>query len=312
MLTTLGLFLFGVLLLFFGADFLVRGASSLAEHFKIPKSVAGLTLVALGTSAPELFVNVLAAWNGNTSLALANVSGSNLANICLGFGICGVAGGISIFRQEFGWDLLVTAGSAMLVTAFFYLRSAGDLPGWACVPLTLLLVTFCYSLSCRRNVDDPGEATADSKIGLSSLFFVAGAVALYFGAELVLQSAIQVASALNVGSDVVALTAVALGTSVPDISATVLAARRKEFGIAVGNILGSNISNIVLVLNSTLVVGWTGLKASPAIRGDYLAVCFVSLFICAIAFSITRVTKRIGWVLIGGYVAYLVFRIVTL
>ena len=112
MLTTIFLFLVGVVLLVYGADSLVRGASALAEQFRIPKSVAGLTMVALGTSAPELFVNVLAALEGNTTFALANVSGSNLANMCLGFGICGVIGGISISRHEFGWDLLVKCYSA--------------------------------------------------------------------------------------------------------------------------------------------------------------------------------------------------------
>ena len=312
MLTTIFLFLVGVVLLVYGADSLVRGASALAEQFRIPKSVAGLTMVALGTSAPELFVNVLAALEGNTTFALANVSGSNLANMCLGFGICGVIGGISISRHEFGWDLLAMVASAVLVTTLFYTRSAGNLPFWAFIPLTILLVSFCYSLCSRPNFDEPDEQVSHSKVGISSLFLVAGSVALYFGAEMVLKSAIHVAGALKVGNDVVALTAVALGTSVPDISATVIAAKKKEFGIAVGNILGSNVSNIVLVLNSTLIAGGASLPASRAVRADYLVVCLVSLFVCAVAFSVGRVTRQIGWAMVVGYLCYLLFRIAML
>ena len=312
MLNTIFLFLLGVVLLYYGAELLVRGASSLALRTRLPKAVAGLTLVALGTSAPELFVNVLAALEGDTDFALANVSGSNLANTCLGFGICGIVGGLTIRRREFGWDVIVNGVTALAVLLCLYFRDDHAFPVAAILPLTIVFLLFCASLAFREEQEVNPTDCSPTSLRSSLIYFLAGVLSLYFGAEWVLQSAIRVAQSLAIGKDVIALTAVALGTSVPDISATLIAARRKEYGIAVGNILGSNISNIVLVLNSTLIASQANLPTTPEVRRDYLMVGLVSLVVLGVTFSIERITKSLGWGLVVGYGGYLAFRMLSL
>jgi cation:H+ antiporter len=269
-------------------------------------------MVALGTSAPELVVNLLAASRGNVDFALANVSGSNLANLCLGFGFCGILGGLRIRRREFGRDALVLVGTPVLIWVMFGLTPSESLPYLTTIPLTIIIVAYFYSLYKRSNdTDDDDPLSSRDELGKAIGIFIGGSAALYFGGELVLKAAIEGAKKLHIGTDIIALTVVALGTSVPDITASVVATIRKEYDIAIGNILGSNISNIGLVLNGTLLVHCCELPTTPQVRMDYLVVCLISAVICGIVFSTEKITRRLGGVLIGTYCVYLVFRVLT-
>ncbi len=323
---TLGI---GAILLLWGAERLVDGAQILAIVFQLPKSVVGLTLVAFGTSAPELFVNVYAAAHGDSELALANVAGSNLANLCIGLGVCAIMGGIAIRRLDFRIDLIVFALSPLLVLVILLIDGGDTLPFWSCLPLTGLAVYYALSLRGRDDVSEEldltqtGKPTASLPVGLG--LFGLGILALYFGGQFTVESAKTLAAACGIREEIVGLTVVALLTSLPDIAATWSAARRGENGIAVGNILGSNISNIILVLNATLMtVGFSGAKSGIALispsnsdtlsaammlRFDYLLVLLLSLVAGILAFVRERMGRVYGSTLLFTYVAYLIFRV---
>lgn len=304
-------FLGGVFLLGLGADWLVRGAATIAEKFNMPRHVVGLTLVALGTSAPELFLNLIAAWQQETRIALANVSGSNLANVCIGFGLCALLGKVIARREEFGADLRLLVLAPLLVLVGFYTNSARTLPFWYVGLLTALLLYYLFNLRGRiSEEEDAAQAVGSTVLGFAT--FALGVICLYAGGELVLRAALNFARTLKIGEDVIGLTIVAAGTSVPDVTASVVATRRKEFGIAVGNILGSNISNVLLVLNGTILVSGSALQTNPQIRLDYAVVCLTSLICYGTARRSGSISKSVGSLLIGLYIAYLVYRVLYL
>jgi cation:H+ antiporter len=304
-------FLGGVFLLGLGANWLVRGATTIAEKFNVPRYIVGLTLVALGTSAPELFLNLIAAWKGKTGIALANVSGSNLANVCVGFGLCSLLGTVIVRREEFKVDLRILVLAPLLVLVGFYTNSARALPFWFFGLLTVFLLCYLFSLLGRSShEEDAAEAVGSTALGFAT--FAVGVIFLYAGGEFVLDAALSFARSLNIGEDVIGLTIVAAGTSVPDVTASVVATRRKEYGIAVGNILGSNISNVLLVLNGTILVSGSALETNPQIRLDYAVVCLTSLICFGAARRSGSISKPIGLLLMGLYFAYLAYRVLYL
>jgi cation:H+ antiporter len=303
-------FLAGVVLLALGANWLVRGAVSISETLGIPRHVVGLTVVALGTSAPELFVNLLAAVRGDTALALSNVSGSNLANVCVGFGLCAMAGQVMVRKSEFRSDLILVVVVPLLVTVLFFTNAQRHLPLAAIPILTLSLVYYLYTLRGRNPAEDELDAPPQS-IAIGLLFFVIGVVSLYFGGELVVGSAKNVALTLGVTESVIGLTIVAGGTSVPDVLASVIAARKKEFGIAVGNLLGSNISNLVVVLNGTIIISRQPLPTDTFVRLDYFAVILTSGLAASVAMARNAIGRPTAYTLLAVYFGYMVFRVMS-
>lgn len=302
-------FLGGCALLFFGAHWLVKGAAKIAETLRIPKSVVGLTLVALGTSAPEMFVNFIAAAKGHTELALSNVAGSNLANLCIGFGLCVILGTVVVRRRQFAVDVALLFFTPLMVLVLFFLGgSAGELPYYSVVPLTGVLAIYLISLKQRTGTSEIDEAVPGN-FWAGSVLFVVGVAGLYAGGELVLRVAIELAGRLGVSEDIIGLTIVAAGTSVPDIAASVIAARRNEHGIAVGNLVGSNLSNILVVLNGTILVSRGGLPVSTQIQWDYAAVLLVSVLFCAVSLRKESLPKPAAIAMLVGYFGYMTLRV---
>lgn len=318
-------------LLIWGAERLVDGATILADVFSLPKAIVGLTLVALGTSAPELFVNVYAAARGNSGFALANVSGSNLANLCIGLGICAILGGISIRRADFGRDLVVFSIAPVIVLIVLAVTQREVLSIWASVPLTALMAYYGWSLYRRRNssdeetssnasANDLADVDSSRTAGRGVVFFLIGVVALYAGGRFTVVAAEQMADYWKISRDIIGLTIVALLTSIPDIAATWVAARRGENGIAVGNIVGSNISNIILVLNATvLTAGIFGghqvesiteaTSTARALQLDYLIVTLLSMMALALVLYRERLGRVVGVFLVVSYLVYLTYRV---
>lgn len=307
-LLNLALFLGGCVLLFFGAHWLVLGAASLAETLGIPKSVVGLTLVALGTSAPEMFVNFIAAAKGHTDIALTNVAGSNLANICIGFGLCALLGKLVIQRRQFATDINLLILTPGLVLAMFYVSSTRQLPYLSVLPLTGVLIFYLNSLRRRTAASVLEEVVPGNRWAAAGLFLL-GVISLYGGGELVLRAALEAARWLGVSQDIVGLTIVAAGTSVPDIAASVIAGRRGEHGIAVGNLVGSNISNIVVVLNGTILVSHRGLPVTSQIQWDYVTVLLISLGFWAISMREQSMSKKVAILLLVVYFSYMAARV---
>jgi cation:H+ antiporter len=308
------------LLLYVGASWLVHAASRLASRFGISKSLIGLTLVALGTSAPELFVNIVAGFRGQTAFALANVSGSNLTNICIGFGLCGYGAAIAFPWKQFRTYGFVLIASAAIVFCILIISWPNPrVPYWGMIPLILGLLYYLGSLLRHdsERTDDmdamPAETYRTNAIADIALFSLGG-VALYAGGELILRSAVDLATQLHVQPALIGLTIVAVGTSIPDTIASLVAVRRNENEIAIGNLLGSNISNIFVVLTSTMLAsrasGQSGiLAADQRTVLDYGMVCLMSIVVVVISASRGRIDRKSGTALLLIYFVYMVSRV---
>ena len=306
----------GFVALYFGANWLVNGAAAISDALGIPKSVVGLTLVAFGTSAPELFVNVIAGVQGETQIALANVSGSNLTNICLGFGLCAILASVQVSRREFRADLGLLVVSAGLILGLLLLSPGQpSVPWWSAMPLLAVLMVYLAFLWRRVRKHKSQIETAGKPdrwhLLLNFGLFALGVGSLYAGGELILLGAVGIADAFHIEKPLIGLTIIAAGTSIPDVVASIIAARKGHHGIAVGNLLGSNISNILLVLSATIVAAGSSLPANTNIIGDYVMVCAVSILFVAIAAITTRINRAWGVALLGVYFAYMTFRVYT-
>lgn len=298
----------GFVFLYLGAREIVSGACLLADRFGLPRSFVGLTIVAFGTSAPELIVNVLAASNNHTQLALSNVAGSNLANLCLGFGGISLVSSVVLKRNKFQIDyLLATLAPGFVLILFFY-QEPPQIPLWAVIPFILATVFYLFTLN-RRNPRENSVVLVHGSTLKAFIRIIAGAALLYFGGEFVLRSSVSIARSFGLTESIIGLTIVACGTSLPDVAASVIAALRKENDIAVGNLLGSNISNIFVVLGATILTSRTGLIANQAVIIDYVAVFILTSAFAIFAYATERLPRVLGCIFIVAFSMYYVWRI---
>ena len=298
---SIALLLLGFLFLFLGAEWLIRGAAELAARMRLSKSFVGLTLVAFGTSAPEMVVNIIAA--ENPQLALSNVAGSNLANLCFGFGLASLFGAVIVERRRFGVDLAVS----FLVGSMAQPQVAYETV-WV---LLSCLGVYIVLLARRRGEEVEDASSEQSTTGhMRQVAEVAtGGILLYLGGELVYQNAVHVATTWGVPEQIIGLTIVACGTSIPDITATVVAARRGEWELAAGNIIGSNISNILVVLTATTLVSGQSLIGSAELVIDYAAVVLISLAFAGVALTKQRLSSAFGMLAILAMISYYSIRV---
>ena len=292
-----------------GAELLVRGAASLGPRFGLSDAFIGLTVVAFGTSAPELFVNVRAAMTGHTAFALSNVAGSNLANICFGLCVCGLIGQVALPRAEFARELLQVTIAPAIVGIGLMLASDGLLSVWTSIPLCCLLLIYLRGLRKPDGAATPTDRSRPMALWKAISLLVAGILGLYFGAEFLLDAAVDLAHRWGLSESAIGLTVVAIGTSVPDIVTSVVATLRGENGIAVGNILGSNIMNVLAVLNSTLLVSGRNLPVEAGVDADYTAVIVVSALLTAVGIRSERIPRWFCSVMIVANVAFIVYRL---
>ena len=304
----------GFIALYYGAEWLVEGAVALATHFRISRVVAGVILVAFGTSAPELFVNSIAAVRGEASFALSNVSGSNLANLLLGFGACAIISQLLVQAQKFRIDFIFFSVSP-IVLFLLMLFNDSTLPGWSLIPLIIAFAAYISASRSRMHADEDetvGEIGTPPLKG--AMLFMVGIVLLYVGGELTVRQAIEIGTLFNISEAILGLTVVALGTSIPDIAASIVAARANENEIAVGNLLGSNIFNVLFVIPVTLLfsllTGSTALRADSQVTLSFAFVVIMSLLFFFIATRTERLQRPIGYMMVGTYFGYMLFRVI--
>ena len=271
-------FAVGTVLLYYGADFLVMGSKAVASKFKIPPIVVGITLVAFGTSLPELIVSIIAILKGEPGIVVGNVVGSNIANIGLVLGLTAVMTPIIFSYKKISFDLYFLIFITFLPLLFIYL---GDLVFWQGLLFLLLLGRYCWYLIVK---DYDFDEESHSKIlhGSFPIVFriISGIVGLGIGAHFFVFGAKGIAIALGVSSLVIGMSIVALGTSLPELSASIMAAKHGETGFVIGNILGSNIMNIVVVLGITMVIHPISVEFSDVfIQGLFLIILTLGLFL---------------------------------
>ena len=308
---TLILFLAGLALLIVGADLLVRGASRLSLSLGIAPLVVGLTVVAFGTSAPELAVSVKGALDGQTDIALGNVVGSNILNVLFILGLSALLAPLIVDRQLIRQEVPILIGLSALVgwMALDLRVSFGE--GALLVSLmagyTVLLYFQGRNAPAAEVADDllPAAPGLLSKLWMQLLLVAVGLGMLVLGSRWLVDSATVFATALGVSPLVIGLTIVALGTSLPEVATSVIAALRGEREIAVGNVLGSNIFNLVCVLGISSMVSGTGLTVPPSLLAFDLPVMIaVAVALLPVLFTGHLIARWEGAVFLGYYVAY--------
>ena len=297
----------GLILLLGGGEVLVRGAVSIAARFRVSPMVIGLTVVSMGTSAPELLVSVQAALSGSPDIAIGNVLGSNIANLALVLGVTALVLPIPVARNtvRLDWPVLMTAS-----VLFWFLMMDMKLEKWEGLLFVLLLLAYIGYLliQARRNPlsSDDVEVTIKRTGGIlrDILLVISGCLGLVFGADLLVSGATDLARSFGVSEHIIAVTVVAFGTSVPELATSLIAAFKKELDISVGNLIGSNIFNILMILGVTAIVKEIPIKQVVLDSDIYwmLGVTFLLLPLMLHKFLIQRWK---GVILLGYYIGYI-------
>ncbi len=310
----------GLVLLVKGADWLVDGASAVAKRFGISDLVIGLTVVAFGTSMPEFVVNMVSVAQGATDLALTNILGSNIINTFVILGLTAVVYPITSQKRSRDFDIPLSIIAGVLVFAFVAVQSPFGEEGRGVTRLggSVLLIMFAYFLynTFRHAKDHPEEAEAEAvkpmTTGKAVMFVLCGLAGLVIGGKMIVSSAVQIATDLGVSEAIIGLTVVALGTSLPELATSVIAAAKKNCDIALGNVIGSNIFNVFFVLAMSAVVrplpAYEGIEmdAWMAAIGSVLVWMFVKT-------NRQRQVKRWGGaLLLLVYAGYLTYRLISL
>ena len=298
----------GLALLIAGGELLVRGASALARRLRIPPLVIGLTVVAFGTSAPELAVSVRSALRQQADLALGNVVGSNVFNVLLILGLSALLKPLVVERSMVRREVPIMIAVSLVPLGLGLDGRLGRPEGWLLVA-GLVGYTLLQIRSVRRDPPPPSEESPADPGGtrpLWSLLLVgSGLGLLVLGAEWAIDAAVALARALEVSELLIGLTLVAAGTSLPEVATSIIAALRDERDLAVGNVVGSNIFNILAVLGITTVMAPGGIAVSPsALRFDIPVMLAVAVACLPIFFTGYRIDRWEGGVFLGYYAAY--------
>lgn len=255
----------GLLLLVIGGEFLVRSSVALSFKLKISKLVIGMTVVSFATSAPELLVSLQAALEGITDISIGNVIGSNVANIGLVLGLTAIISPLMVDKDfyKLNWPMMMV----LSVVLYIFLKNDGVLSAVEGCALFISLIVFLIVLIRRStkdknvNLEEVNDALAIVSYFKIILWLIIGALGLYFGSEWLVRGAKDLATSLGISEYVISITVIAIGTSVPELAASIIAALRKEKAISLGNLIGSNIFNIASVLGLTAII--SPIKLNP-------------------------------------------------
>ena len=299
----------GFVLLIKGADFFVDGASALAKKMKIPTLIIGLTIVAMGTSAPEAAVSISAAFKGNTGIAIGNILGSNILNVLIILGITAciipVRVGKTTVKYEIPFMIVITAvlGAIGLTTGVIG-KIAGALL-W--VLFIVYMVYLFYQAKHMENAEE--EEIKDRPIWMILIFIVGGMAAIIFGSNITVDGATFVAKTIGISDRIIGLTIVALGTSLPELITSITAAKKGQADIAIGNIVGSNIFNILFVLGTASLISDIPYPDTFLLDTIVALVSAVLLFVCV--FKKKQLTRPAGIIMLVGYAGYLTYMLIA-
>jgi len=284
----------GFLGLFLGGDWLVKGASGIAARFGVAPMIIGLTIVGFGTSTPELLVSVTAALGGQPGIAVGNVVGSNIANILLILGLAAIIAPIAVAFIDVRRDLFWMIGATILLPVLFWSGAVGVIEG---AVLVTALGTYLF-VSLRNASQAPVDISQNSSIARSGLSLLAGLVAVVLGAHFLVQSATIIARDFGVSEAMI-------GLSLPELATTVMAVIRGQRDIAVGNVIGSNIFNILGILGITALI--TPIPLAPRFFAiDTPILIAITLGVVLVIWKLGKINRTTGILMLAGYAAYIV------
>ncbi len=304
----------GLALLFAGGEGLVRGAVAIAERLGLSKLVIGLTIVGMGTSFPELLVSARAALAGSPDIAVANVVGSNFANILV------ILGSTAVVTQISGWDANIRRDTVFGVFAglvVLFLGFHGGVPRLAGLAMVIMLAAYLYSAYRMGKIEPTtvaehfeDAAPHPASLGISVAFLAVGFAALFVGAELLVRGAVALARDAGISERIIGLTIVAIGTSLPELAASIAAALRGHPDVALGNVAGSNLFNILGILGLTAVV--SPVAIAPAIAAIDIPLMLTAMVgLALLMYRLEVLTRRTGAIMLGLYALYVAVVIAT-
>lgn len=306
-------FLFGLLLLYLGGEFLVKGAVSLSAILRISTLIVGLTIISFATSAPELFVSLQAAFEGKSNIAFGNVIGSNIANIALVLGITAMIFRVNISKQmlNFNYPVMLLSSIALAVVLYFTNALSSTIGFVFVVTLLLFLAYLVKQTKLDRETNSHQEEEKKPFLLKSCGGILLGIVLLKFGADWLVEGTIYIAKSLNISDRIISVSLVAIGTSIPELATSIVAALKKEENLAVGNLIGSNIFNVLAVLGITAAIKPLTVNDLDIILFDIpwmLAISFV-LGIVIYVWSKYVISRKEGAFLFLLYLTYIFFLI---
>ena len=304
MISDLLLIVLGVVMVLWGADRLTEGASALARRMRVPEIVIGLTIVAAGTSAPELFVSLVSALKDTPDMAVGNVVGSNIFNTLLIVGCAAMVAPMVIAPSTVKKDIPFAVGASMLLPAVILMgNDVSRSDGFVMLAFFALFMVYTFRVALQKGNGENASVVAPVNVWKSLLYVVAGLGGLIIGSNLFVDSASDVARQLDISEGVIGLTIVAGGTSLPELATSVVAARKGQSAIAIGNVIGSNVFNILLILGLTATVSPMAVQGITVVD---LSVMLVSiLMVWAFSYTKYTVARWEGAVLTLAFMAYM-------
>lgn len=312
MLKAMGILLVGFVLLIKGADFFVEGSSAVAKKLRIPSIIVGLTIVAMGTSLPELAVSVTAALAGNNEIAVSNVVGSNLFNLLVVCGTCTLFAPLAIAKSTLKSDFPISIACAVLLLIMGVIgMEVGRADG---VILLVIFVTYiailvrqalkARAVSASKEDSEEGNGK-DIPVWLCIIYIVGGIAAIKFGGDFVVDGASTIAEKLGMSQTLVGLTVVAVGTSLPELVTSIVASRKNEVDMALGNVIGSNIFNILFILGTAGAISPMAFIKDNIV--DLIVLIAASLLVYVFTWSKQKLERKEGMIMLFIYIGYMVY-----
>ena len=309
------LLILGLAFLFFGGEFLVRGSVAIALKMRISTLVVGMTIVSFATSAPELFVSLQAVLDGSSNIAFGNVIGSNIANITLVLGVTAVIFRVQISQQTLTLNYPMMLLSSIVFGAVLYFFNGVPVGVGFLFIVMLLLFAWLLILTSRKDnlkaatEEELLEEVSHDPIFISIAFFLVGIFLLKFGADFLVDSTKILAKNFGISDRIIAVTVVAIGTSIPELATSIVAALKKEDNLAIGNLIGSNIFNILAVLGVTASIKEINIIDAKIFTFDYMWMIAITLIVGLFiyTFSKSQISRKEGIVLLLIYISYLYF-----
>jgi cation:H+ antiporter len=301
------LLLVGFLFLIKGSDFFVDGASSIASILRVPTIIVGLTIVAFGTSAPEAAVSITSSLTGSNAMAVSNVIGSNLFNMLVVIGVAALLSNLLMEKKVLQKDLPFLVGITILFVVFIFI--GGDITNIEGIILLAILIAYLFFLIRDARKSSDSNVVEKPKLSLpkSIIFMIVGLAGIVLGGDLVVDSASAIALALGMSETLVGLTIVAIGTSLPELVTSLTALKKGENQMVIGNVIGSNIFNILFVLGASSAISAIPLSSSMLI--DVILMIFVTVLCFIFGKTQEKYDKKEGAILVILFIAYMAFAI---
>ena len=301
--------LLGLVILTVGAELLTKGCVGMAARFRVPEFIIGLTVMAVGTSMPELTVSVMSAMKGSTDMAIGNVTGSNLFNTLIILGVCSLVRPMVFTKENVRRDIPICIGASLLMLVFALYIGQGISRWQGAIMLALYVAVIWYSVRSAKQGAPEEESAGDSSSmgwGRVIIYIIVGLAGLIYGGNTCLESATSIARAWGVSEAVIAITIVAAGTSLPELASSLSAIANGKLSLALGNVIGSNVANILLILGTSGLIKPLTMGGITPLDVWMVFGSSVLLLLSALAIGQRRITRFEGVIYLAIYVAYVI------